>query len=201
VVSYDGVEREIASLREALGPDVSLMVDCHWVYSPSEAVALAARLAPYQVAFIEAPCKTEDVKGLAEIAARSEIPIAAGEEWRTVFDAKARLDARAVAIIQPEMGHTGVTQFMRMANLAAAHHASVTPHATIGAGIFAAASLQASASVQNLGWHEYQHSIFHHSASLMDGCLQCDEGFFQVPHGVGIGVTPNERFWDCATKL
>jgi D-galactarolactone cycloisomerase len=53
------------------------------------------------------------------------------------------------------MGHSGVTQFMRIAHLAQAHHAKVIPHATIGAGIFAAASLQASATVLNLPYHEF----------------------------------------------
>ena len=201
VVSYDGVEREIAALREGLGPDVALMVDCHWIYTPAEAIALAERLAPYDLAFIEAPCKTEDVAGLASIAARSPIPVAAGEEWRTTYDALARLERRAVSIVQPEMGHTGITQFVRIAHLAEAHHAKVVPHATIGAGIFAAASLHASSTVLSLPWHEYQHSIFHHSATLMDGRLDCREGYFLLPEGPGLGVTPNARFWERARKL
>lgn len=201
VVSYDGVEREVAALREGLGPDVALMVDCHWIYTPAEAIALAERLASYDLAFIEAPCKTEDVAGLASIAARSPIPVAAGEEWRTSYDALVRLERRAVSIVQPEMGHTGITQFMRIAHLAQAHHAKVVPHATIGAGIFAAASLHASSTVLSLPWHEYQHSIFHHSASLMDGRLDCREGYFLLPEGPGLGVTPNARFWERARKL
>lgn len=201
VVSYDGVEREVAALREALGPDVLLMLDCHWIYAPADAIALIARLAPYNLSFIEAPCKTEDIAGLADIAAHSPIPVAAGEEWRTAYDALARLERRAVSIVQPEMGHTGITQFMRIAHLAQAHHARVVPHATIGAGIFAAASLHASSTILSLPWHEYQHSIFHHSASLMDGRLKCRAGYFELPEGPGLGVTPNARFWDNARQL
>lgn len=201
VVAYDGVEREIAALREALGPDIALMVDCHWMYSPSEAIALAHRLSPYRLAFLEAPCKPEDVAGLADVARHAPMPIAAGEEWRTVYDARARLESRAVSIVQTEMGHSGITQFMRIAQLAQAHHAQVIPHATIGAGIFAAASLQASSTILSLPWHEYQHSIFHHSASLMDGRLECRDGHYLLPDGPGLGVTPNQRFWDNATHL
>jgi galactonate dehydratase len=201
VVSYEGVEREIAALREGLGPEIAIMLDCHWIYSPAEAIALIAKLARYDLTFIEAPCKTEDVQGLADIARHSVIPVAAGEEWRTVFDARSRLEARAVSIVQPEMGHTGITQFMRIAQLAQAHHAQIIPHATIGAGIFAAASLLASSTILNLRWHEYQHSIFHHSASLMDGRLECSDGHFVLPDGPGLGVTPNARFWENATRL
>ena len=201
VVSYDGVEREIESLRRALGPKVALMVDCHWMYTPGEAIALSERLRRYDVTFIEAPCKTEDIEGLAEIARASRIPVAAGEEWRTVYDARARLDARAVSIVQPEMGHTGITQFMRIAHYAQAHHARVIPHATIGTGIFIAASLHASSTILSLPWHEFQHSIFPHSAGMMDGRLACDEGSYRLPEGPGLGVTPAARFWDHCEKL
>lgn len=200
-VSYDGVEREVAALREGLGPDVAIMLDCHWMYSPAEAVALLHRLEPYDLHFIEAPCKTEDIAGLADIAAHASVPVAAGEEWRSVYDARARLEARAVSIVQTEMGHTGITQFMRIAHLAQAYHAKVIPHATIGTGIFAAASLHASATVLNLPWHEYQHSIFHKASTLMTGRLECAEGFFSLPEGPGLGVTPNDAFWNNARKL
>ncbi len=201
VVSYDGVEREIEALRAALGTEVALMVDCHWMYAPAEAIALAARLAPYDVYFLEAPCKTEDVAGLAEVAARSSIPVAAGEEWRTVFDARARVEARAVSIVQPEMGHTGITQFQRIATYAQAHHARIVPHATIGAGLFLAASLHASATLQALPWHEYQHSLFHNAATLLDEALRCEDGFYDLPTGPGLGVVPNARFWENADLL
>jgi galactonate dehydratase len=200
-VSYDGVEREIAALREGLGPDVAIMLDCHWIYTPAEAVALLQRLAPYNLYFLEAPCKTEDVAGLADIAAHATVPVAAGEEWRTVYDARSRLEARAVSIVQTEMGHTGITQFMRIAHLTQAHHGKIIPHATIGAGIFAAASLQASSTVLSLPYHEFQHSIFPQSAKLMNGRLECAEGFFALPEGPGLGVSPNAHFWENAKKL
>lgn len=195
VVSHDGVEAEMAALREAVGPDAKLMVDLHWMYAPAEAAALIHRLEPYGLAFAEAPCKPEDVAGLGEVAAKVRVPIAAGEEWRTVFDARPRIEARAVSIIQPEMGHTGVTQFMRIAHLAQAHHVRVMPHATIGVGIFAAASLHASAALLDLPYHEYQHSIFDRSATLLDGRLVCEKGAFALPEGPGLGVAPNKDFW------
>ena len=200
-VSYDGVEREVAALREGLGPDIAIMLDCHWMYTPAEAVALLRRLEPYDLHFIEAPCKSEDVAGLADIAAHATVPVAAGEEWRTVYDARARLETRGVSIVQTEMGHTGITQFMRIAHLAQAFHAKVIPHATIGTGIFAAASLHASATVLALPWHEYQHSIFHRAATLMTGRLECSDGHFVLPEGTGLGVAPSPLFWDNARLL
>ena len=195
VMSADSIVEDFAALRETLGPKIRLMVDLHWMLAPAEAISLAKRLEPYHLTLIEAPCKPEDIAGLAQIARGSVTPIAAGEEWRTVFDARARLEQDAVSIIQPEMGHTGMTQFMRMARLAEAYHARIMPHATIGTGIFMAASLQASATLLNLPYHEYQPTIFDRNKTLLHTDMACTKGHYTVPSGVGLGVEPAEALW------
>jgi len=200
-VSWDGLDRELGALREALGPAARLMVDFHWMHGRGDAAQLIRRLEHHDLAFAEAPVRTEDVAGLAHVARAVTTPIAAGEEWRTVHDAELRLSAGAVSIVQPEMGHTGVTQFMRIAQLAGAHHVPTIPHATIGTGIFLAASLQASAAILDLPMHEYQHSIFDRNAALLDGQLACEAGAYRLPHGPGLGVVPSDAFWEFAEPL
>tara|TARA_R110002049_G_scaffold285698_1_gene466667 strand:+ start:37113 stop:38282 length:1170 start_codon:yes stop_codon:yes gene_type:complete len=192
-VADDGVAAEIAELRLALGVRSRIACDMHWSQSRDEAVSLAKQMLPHQPWFIEAPVATEDIDGLAWVAARAGCAVAAGEEWRTVFDAKSRIDRQACQIIQPEMGHTGVTQFLRIANYAQAHHLSIMPHATIGAGIFLAASLQASAAIQNVIGHEFQHSILDAFGSLTDDSIKCESGFYHVPTSPGIGVVPSDE--------
>ena len=61
-------------------------------------------------------------------------------EWRTVYEVRPRMERRAMSILQPEMGHTGVSQFMQIARMANAFHVKVIPHASIGIGIFQAAT-------------------------------------------------------------
>lgn len=195
VVSHQGIVTEMAALREALGPDASIMADLHWMFTAPEAIDLIRRLEPYRPAFVEAPVKPEDVAGLAEVAQRSSIPIAAGEEWRTVHDALPRLNSRAVAVVQPEMAHTGVTQFKRITHLAQSVHLPIAPHATIGVGIFLAASLHAASAAPRIIAHEYQHSIFDRIAPLMNGVLKCENGAYTVPTGTGHGVEPGDEIW------
>lgn len=200
-VSSEGIEAELKALRETLGPEIKLMIDFHWMFSHGEAVALIRRLEPYGLFFAEAPVKPEDVRGLAHVARAVGVPVAAGEEWRSIYDAQPRLDAGAVSIVQPEMGHTGITQFMRIAELAGAHHLRTIPHATIGTGIFQAASLQASAAIADLPMHEYQHSIMDRNAALLDGQLKTEAGHYLLPQGPGLGVTPGEQLWKHAVKV
>lgn len=200
-VSADGVEAELAALREGLGSKVRLFIDFHWMYSAGEAASLIRRLERYDLGLAEAPCRSEDVEGLADVARQVAVPVAAGEEWRTVFDARPRLAARAISVIQPEMGHTGITQFMRMAQLAQAYHVHTMPHATIGLGIFMAASLQASSSILDLPFHEYQHSIYDRNAAFVTGQPVCRAGTFDLPQGPGLGVEPAEDLWRYVEKI
>ncbi|WP_066547347.1 MULTISPECIES: mandelate racemase/muconate lactonizing enzyme family protein [unclassified Sphingomonas] len=190
VMTPDAITEELGALRTALGSGARLMVDLHWMYDADEATRLLARLAPLGLLFAEAPVKPEDIDALVAVTAAAPMPIAVGEEWRTTWDAAPRLARKACDVVQPEMGHTGITQFLRIAAAAEAHGVPVIPHATIGTGIFLAASLHASMVIADLPLHEYQHSIFHRNAALLDGDLTCDAGFYCLPGGLGLGVAP-----------
>lgn len=190
-VAAEGSVAELRALREGLGDAVEIAVDLHWKYEAAEAVRLIRQLEPLRPWFVEAPVAPENLEGQAWVAARIGVPLALGEEWRTGFDALARLSRGACHILQPEMGHAGITEFMRMATLAHAHHARVIPHATIGVGIFMAASLQASAAIADLPAHEFQHSIFDRNRRFLDGEMRCEAGYYHVPTGPGLGVVPN----------
>ncbi len=195
VVADDGVEAEMAALREGLGPDAEIMVDLHWRQTAPEAIRLIRRLEPHRLAFAEAPCPPEDIAGTAEVARAVGVPVAIGEELRTVFEWQPRLAARSFGIGQPEMGRTGVTEFARIGALCHAANVAVMPHATIGVGLFMAASLQASSTLQKLPWHEYQHSIFDPNLRLTQPTgtrhMACEAGFYTLPDGPGLGVEPS----------
>ena len=188
----EGPVIELESLRERLGEDARIACDLHWGYSKTEAVELARQLAPYRPWFLEAPLPTEDIEGLSWVADNSAQTIAVGEEWRTVYDARLRIDRRACHIVQPEMGHTGITQFMRIGRYAESHHLQIIPHATIGAGIFLAASLQASATMKSVTSHEFQHSIFEPFRHFTSNVLSCENGAFTLPKKPGIGAEPSD---------
>ena len=118
VVSQQAVVAEMRALRDAL-PDADLMVDLHWRYGVDEALDLARELATSRPYFVEAPVAPEDVDGLAEVCRRSGVPVAAGEEWRNAHEARLRLAHAPLAFVQPEIAHTGVSQFLAIAKLVA----------------------------------------------------------------------------------
>ena len=191
-VADEGAVKEIRGLRETLGDPGDIACDLHWSLEPGDAIQLAKDMAPYRPWFLEAPVAPEDLIALVEVAEWSGQRIAVGEEWRTVHDAKLRINADACDIVQPEMGHTGITQFMRIGKYAMEKFVAVNPHATIGSGIFLAASLQATSVLEAAVGHEFQHSIFEPFRHFTGDVLDCREGAYTVPKNPGIGVEPSE---------
>jgi L-alanine-DL-glutamate epimerase-like enolase superfamily enzyme len=192
-VADDGNVAELAGLREALGPEARIACDMHWAHTPDEAIALIRQMEPHGLWFAEAPIAPEDIEGLAKVAAGVSATVAAGEEWRTVYEAELRVPRRAISLLQPEMGHIGITEFMKFGRLAEQHNCEVIPHATIGIGIFLAASLQASVALKGVTCHEYQHSVFEPNRSLINSSMDCRDGTYVVPSVPGLGVEPSEK--------
>jgi L-alanine-DL-glutamate epimerase-like enolase superfamily enzyme len=195
-VSDEGIVKEMAALREAVGPDVNIMVDLHWKFEASEAIRLIRRLEPYNLYFAEAPCQPENLEGQARVAQGIGVPLALGEELRTAYEYRPRFEARAMSIVQPEVGHSGISEFIQIGRMAQAFHMNVIPHASISIGIFMAASLQAASALQNVPYHEYQHSVFDRNLDFITGDMACQEGYYTIPTGSGLGVEPHDRLFE-----
>ena len=193
VVSDEGIVAEMAALREALGPKADIMVDLHWKFEAAEAIRLIRRLEPYDLYFAEAPCAPEDLEGQVRVAQGIGVPLALGEELRTVFEYRQRVECRAMSIVQPEMGHTGITEFAGIGRMAQAAHMRVIPHASISVGLFMAASLQVASALKDVPYHEYQHSIFDRNLEFTGTDMSCVAGKYVVPTGVGIGAEPKDE--------
>lgn len=195
-MANQGVAAELRALRAALGPDSRIGADMHWNQTADEAISLIEAMEPHGLWFAEAPVRTEEIAELEQVSKYVKTPIAVGEEWRTDHDMRHRIERCKIAIVQPEMGHKGITNFMRIGELAAANGIDVLPHATIGAGIFLAASLQASSALEAVTGHEFQHSIFEPNRWLLNGDMDCAAGAYSQPTGPGLGVEPTKKALD-----
>ncbi len=196
VVADQGELAEIAAIREAIGPGPRILADLHWRFTDQEAIKLITQMEAYDLAVAEAPVQSEDLEGQARVAQAVKTPIAIGEELRTVYEYRPRFVHRCMSIIQPEMAHTGITAFWQIGQMARAFHCRIMPHATIGVGIAQAASLHASAALENFVMHEYQHSIFDRNLQFIHTDMRCEGGYFYLPTGPGLGVEPQEKLFD-----
>ena len=147
-----GMEEDIrimTALRKALGADYKLMIDAHWNYTVAQAVKLARKLEDLDVEFLECPLNPEDLNGYAELSAAVDIPVALGESDRTHWQYKDILDKKSCDILQPDVGRCGITELMRIAELAELYGRPVAPHLSVGQAGCIAATLHCDAAMYN----------------------------------------------------
>lgn len=135
-------EQCVGAMREAVGPDIDIMVDCHARPSPRMGLLFAKALEPYNLFFFEEPCWPESLDGLAEIQRAVRTPIATGERLVTQHPFCELLNKRAASVLQPDITHCGgLTEARRIAGLAEAYRVALAPHNPQGP-VSTAASLE-----------------------------------------------------------
>ncbi|WP_420400491.1 mandelate racemase/muconate lactonizing enzyme family protein [Flagellimonas sp.] len=127
-----GIEEDIkyiSAIREAIGPEMKLMIDANHAYSYREALELANKVEKYNIAWFEEPVSPEDYEGYRRLRANTSIPIAGGECEYLKYGFKRLLENECVDIAQPDICATGgLTEAKRIATLAQAYSKDVVPH-------------------------------------------------------------------------
>src|SRR5713101_1138460 len=107
IAAYRYAERAMQAMREAVGEDVDIMVDCHGRHAPANALEFCKVLAPYRPYFVEEPVPPENVDAMAEVRRASPVPIATGERLLTRHDFRPVFEKQACDVIQPDLCHCG----------------------------------------------------------------------------------------------
>jgi L-rhamnonate dehydratase len=127
-----GVEANTAlvrALREAVGPEVEVMLDAWSSWDVPYAVTMAERIAEYHPRWLEEPVLADRIESHAEIKRRMPFPVAGGEHEYTRWGIKQLLDARAMDVIQPDIYWAGgITEMLKIAALASCYDVQLIPH-------------------------------------------------------------------------
>jgi L-alanine-DL-glutamate epimerase-like enolase superfamily enzyme len=124
----EDVER-VAAMRRQLGDGFPLMVDANMKWSADEAIRAARAFQPYDLTWLEEPISPDDVAGHARVVREGGLPIAAGENLRTLWDFRHLIASGGVTYPEPDVTNCGgVTTFMKIAHLAEAFNLPVTSH-------------------------------------------------------------------------
>jgi L-alanine-DL-glutamate epimerase-like enolase superfamily enzyme len=160
----------VAAVREAIGPEVKLMVDANQALDVKRAVRLSYRLADHDVFWLEEPVPFDDVAGMAEVRRASPIPLCTGESNFYKEDFRELLLAGAADILMPDlMRMGGVTEFLKVAHLCESFGVPVTPH------LFMEVSAHLAAACPNAVWQEHQpwwEPILAEPVEVRDGEIQ-----------------------------
>jgi L-alanine-DL-glutamate epimerase-like enolase superfamily enzyme len=180
--------RRLASVRQAIGPDVTLAIDGNGKWDLATCQRFCARAEAFDVFWFEEPMWYDDVKGHAQLARATSIPVALGEQLYST-DAFAEFFAQqAIAWVQPDVTLlAGLTEVLRVCETAESFRLPVAPHAGDMSQVHVHLAYAHSACkvLEYIPWIKH---CFTDPAEVVDG-------HFALPQLPGAGTTPTEQAW------
>ena len=189
-----GVPALFEAARKSLGDDIHLLHDVHHRLTPIDAARLGKDLEPYRLFWLEDAVPAENQESFRLIRKHTTTPLAVGEVFNTIWDAKQLIEEQLIDYIRMTVVHSGgITHLRRVASLADLYHVRTGCHgATDLSPVCMAAALHFDISVPNFGIQEYMRhtaetdAVFPHAYTFADGMLH--------PGGAaGLGVEIDEK--------
>ncbi|WP_430428134.1 mandelate racemase/muconate lactonizing enzyme family protein [Maribacter litoralis] len=186
--------KRVKAAREALPDHIKLMTDAHGTFSVPEAKQFTKGVEDCNLYWFEEPISPDNKIGTAEVRANTFIPIAAGESEYTAFDVRDLIAERALDVLQPDCAIIGgITEAMRVSQLAHTYQLELAPHCWGSAFSFMAglsvafASPSANVIEFSLGGNPMMYDLVEEHITVDN------EGMLIAPDKPGLGLTPN---WD-----
>src|SRR5579859_7220017 len=178
----------VAAIREAVGPDIEVLIDAHALYNVPTAIRLANRLAPFAITCFEEPCPPESYDALEQVRAQVPTRISVGERLYTRFEFLPVLTRHLTDYVMPDVTWTGgISELKKIATLAEIFYIPISPHDASGP-INVLAGAQVMMSVPNFYRLEARRVQLDFYNAFLDEPLQVQDGALIVPRRPGLGA-------------
>lgn len=185
-------EALVAAARQALGPDVDLMVDAGRIWDVKAALDRIERFQPYRIRWLEEPLQPTDVEGYRTLSEASSILIASGEVQTLPEEFEHLIVDGGIPIVQPDLGRVGgISGGQPIAQLAYGTGAWPIPHA-FGTGVLLAASAQWTAASRK-PLTEFTRSTSPLARDLVRHSMTFRDGVLHLTDAPGLGVELDEQ--------
>jgi L-alanine-DL-glutamate epimerase-like enolase superfamily enzyme len=184
---HEHTVENVAAARQAIGPDITLMVDtnCHWT-SPQVVIDVCREIEPYRIAWLEEPLYPADAfSELAHIRSQSRVPLAAGENMISFNEVRGAIEAEAIDIVQPSVAKIGgITETWKIMAYAHSKGVRAVPHSPFSGPALIAAMHMIAALPQDIAC---EHRFCDVAASPVRDWTTSHDGRLTVPEGPGLG--------------
>ena len=189
-----GVER-VGAVRQAIGPDVDVLVDCHARFDVAGAWRIVDALADHGIYWLEEPvseegCAPEAMRHLRGRANALGVRLAGAENLGTLAEARGLLDAGYYDVFLPDLRHTGLLNGLAILRFAAAHGVGISLHNPVGP-VLDAVSQSVAAAMPEFLILERQVEETPLFNSLGGNSVRLQDGRVLVPEGPGHGCVPS----------
>ncbi len=185
----------IAAVRDAVGVDTDIAVDCHWRYNANDIVKVARELEPFRLLWLEDPVPPDNVAALKEVSAKVRVPIATGENLFLFEGFQEIIAQHALSVVTPDLQKVGgLAVAQSIAQFADVHSMPVAPH-NISSPVGTLAAAHFCASIPNFLALEFHASDVPFWDDLVEGVARpiIQNGFIHLTEKPGLGVTLNEK--------
>ncbi len=184
----------VKAVREAVGAEVGLAIDCHWNYGVEAAIALARALEPYRLLWLEDPVPPDNIRAIGEVQRNTRSTIATGENHYQRIDFERLITEAGLRVLAPDVQKMGLIEGKKLADLADMHYVNLTWHNISGpVGTMAGVHLGAvSPNLLAIEWHAASVPFFD---QLVKGATEpmIRNGRIAVPNTPGLGIEFDEE--------
>ena len=140
----------VRAVREAIGPEIELMIDANNAWDAKTALRFARMVEPYDPYWFEEPVHADDFRGGALLVSSLDMPIASGENEFTRWGARDLIEAQAADIIQLDPTTCGgISEWLKVAAMASAYHLKMAPHGNPNIGSCCVAAVENGLITEN----------------------------------------------------
>ena len=195
-VARDVIDRaveNVRAVREAVGPDVEILVETHRRLAPMHARRLASEIEELRPFWFEEPVLAENIDALAAVKKEISIPVVTGEELYTKFEFREVFEKQAADIINPDVCNVGgILELKEIAAMAEPYLVAVSPHNYNSTAVGLASTLQVAACIPNFLITEYFVNLAPVSSRISKDPIEVDNGYIEVPTAPGLGIELDE---------
>ena len=183
----------VEAVRDAVGPEVEILIEMHGRFTPAQAVSIARDLEPFRPSWIEEPVPPENIPALKKVSDRVAIPVASGERIHARDEFRELFELQAADVVQPDLTMCGgIAETRRIAAWAEAYYMLVAPH-NVGGPVSTAAALHLAAATPNFKIQEHFNDFGEsYVKDAAPGNPEVVDGCFSLPQGPGLGVAIDE---------
>ena len=182
----DSAKKEIArmqAMREAVGDEITLMLDINQGWDVNTAITIGRELAAYDLYWLEDPINHQDFEGLARVADALDTPIAAGEYHYGIEPFRTQVERRSIDIVMVDLLRAGgITQWMKAAHLAESYNLPVVTHLATEVLMHCLAACPNGTYVEHMPW---TFAMFNEEPNVVNGEIV-------LPQSPGLGLSFNE---------
>ena len=186
-----GVEL-VTAVREAVGPDIGIIIDVHTRLDPVDAVSLCRQLEPLNPFFVEDPVRCENAAAIGRLRQHTSVPIAMGEQYATKWEFREPIEQDWIDYCRLDLCIAGgLTEGRKIAGWCETHYIGIAPHNPLGP-VSTAACLHLDLATSNFAVQECARIPGEVLTDLFPKQVPFKDGYMYPPEEPGLGITFDE---------